>query len=194
VPTPASCGQDRAVLPRSVRDKSLKFFSPNEPWCLIQIISERRCGIQVGGPGVRSTVILALDVPGHNSSTSPAPICSWSASIPISRPPGDDALPGSADRAAPRRLACLGIRPRRLRACSGRSARLCHRCGRDCLRAPPGCPTQLRRTKRPGEPRGMRLHSSRRCGDDVRKTGSSTLMHQITEGTAYTWRRRYRPC
>jgi hypothetical protein len=38
------------------------------------------------------------------------------------------------------------------------------------------------------------LHSSRRCGDDVRKTGSSTLMHQITEGTAYTWRRRYRPC
>ena len=53
------------------------------------------------------------------------------------RPLGDNALPGAADRAAARRLARLGIRQRRLRACSGRSARRCHRCGRDRLRAPP---------------------------------------------------------
>jgi hypothetical protein len=46
----------------------------------------------------------------------------------------------------------------------------------------------------PGEPSGKHLYSGRRCGDDVPKTGSSTLTHQITEGTAYTWRRRYRPC
>jgi hypothetical protein len=46
----------------------------------------------------------------------------------------------------------------------------------------------------PSEPCCKRLCSGRRCGEDLRKTGSSTLVHQITEGTAYTWRRRCRPC
>jgi hypothetical protein len=60
-------GQARAVLPQSVRDNFLSSFPER---AVVLGSDNQRAGDAVSGRVSAATVILALDVPGHNSSSS----------------------------------------------------------------------------------------------------------------------------